>query len=411
MKRAIIATLTFAAAMLSTMAHGQQSAPQVPLMLPASDSFRQSFVRLSNRRGQTNNVRIIAVDDGGNVYPTVAIQLARWESLHFNSGDLADGNPAKGIEGIGAPIQGNWRLHVESDYLVAVSSFIRTPDGFLTPMYDVMSKGTSTNDDGETVARTLFGYTFNPASNVERQSRLRLINYGASDASFEIIAVDDTGDARGPVSFTLLAGHARTLTAVDLEEGAEGLEGKLGDGKGKWLIFARSLGDYDSIDGQSLLYSASGHISDLSWRRFSTYVDTNDTASSANPIDDIEITVPAQCATAVNVCVRDHQCEDGDEARVTVNGNVVFEGELFNAWACKTVDVNEGTNRITFLALNGSGFKGACSYADANTGQLRVTGQGGNTVLQSWYHSGGKGSIANLDITVGPRTDAACDYD
>ena len=53
-----------AAAILTTMAHGQNAetyAPTVPLMLPASDSFLQSFVRLINKSDQAGEVEITAV--------------------------------------------------------------------------------------------------------------------------------------------------------------------------------------------------------------------------------------------------------------------------------------------------------------------------------------------------------------
>ena len=74
-QRAIIATLALAAAAFtSTMAHGQDAEtypPTVPLMLPATDSFLQSFVRLINKGNEAGEVRITAVDDGGNVYDPV----------------------------------------------------------------------------------------------------------------------------------------------------------------------------------------------------------------------------------------------------------------------------------------------------------------------------------------------------
>ena len=72
MKRTI-ATLA-AAALVSTMAHGQDAEtypPTVPLMLPASDNGPQSIVRLINGSDYSGEVRITAVDDGGNVYDPV----------------------------------------------------------------------------------------------------------------------------------------------------------------------------------------------------------------------------------------------------------------------------------------------------------------------------------------------------
>ena len=108
---------------------------------------------------------------------------------------------------------------------------------------------------------------FNPASNVERQSRLRLTNWGPNVRTLTIDATDDAGDYAGPVELTLPVGHSRMLTAVDLEQGAHGLEGKLGDGAGKWSVRVAPRdfqGRLDGIVGQNLLYSASGHISNLS---------------------------------------------------------------------------------------------------------------------------------------------------
>ena len=224
------------------MAHGQDAEtyrPTVPLMLPASDSFLQSFVRLINESDQAGEVEITAVDDGGNVFEPVIIQLATGQTIHFNSGDLTDGNANKGIDGgIGAPMQGNWRLSVETNLDVQVLSFIRTRDGFLTAMHDVLP-GTE----------YLSAKIFNPASNTRQQSRLRLINWDAEDAAVRIEGMDDGNAVRGPVALTLPAGHSRTLTAVDLEEGAEGLEGTLGDGMGKWQLTLR--GELQSLALQS----------------------------------------------------------------------------------------------------------------------------------------------------------------
>ena len=52
-------------------------------MLPATDSFLQSFVRLLNKSDQAGEVHITAVDDGGTVYDTVTVQLAAGQSHHI----------------------------------------------------------------------------------------------------------------------------------------------------------------------------------------------------------------------------------------------------------------------------------------------------------------------------------------
>jgi len=147
---------------------------------------------------------------------------------------------------------------------------------------------------------------------------------------------------------------------------------------------------YVVVDGYD---GASGDIV-LRWRLRSAVQDLDD----ANPLDDFNVTIPVSCPRQVEICVRDHQCEDGDEVAVSVNGIEVLRTELFNAPRCLDVSVRAGVNTISLLALNGTGFKGACSYQDANTGEITV---GGSRHAQNWRHRGGAGSRANLNVTVG----------
>ena len=120
-------------------------------------------------------------------------------------------------------------------------------------------------------------------------------------------------------------------------------------------------------------------------------------AFTTRNIRDFRISVPAS-PYDVRVCVRDHECEDGDRVRVSVNANELLGGEITNDWQCETVILHEGRHDIELYAINGTGFKGNCSYIDENTGELRVTGNDSQT--QSWRHRGGKGSKANIVVTV-----------
>ena len=71
---------------------------------------------------------------------------------------------------------------------------------------------------------------FEPASNREPASALRLLNRGDEDAAVTITGTDDLGQAApgGTVSLTLPAQAARTITAQQLEEGGPLLTGALG---------------------------------------------------------------------------------------------------------------------------------------------------------------------------------------
>ena len=62
---------------------------------------------------------------------------------------------------------------------------------------------------------------------------------------------------------------------------------------------------------------------------------------------------------SLEICVRDHECEDGDEISVDVEGRTVFSGEIVNDWDCQTIEVRGGERYVVELtALNGTGYKG-----------------------------------------------------
>ena len=228
-------------------------AAAVPLMLPAADSTRRGFVRVVNESEKSGSVRVFAFDDGGHAPDPIEIRLGAGQVVHFNSEDLEYGNAGKGVErGVGGPVQGDWRLDVETDLAVRVLAFVRHGDGFLTAMHDVLPRN---------AAGRLVAHTFNPGGNMNRASSLRLVNTGANDESVSIDGVDDQGGNAGPVTLTLPAGESRTVSAFDLENGARRLNGALGDGAGKWrlLITAGS-----SVVGMSLLESASGRLTNIS---------------------------------------------------------------------------------------------------------------------------------------------------
>ena len=205
----------------------------VHLFPSAADALgRQGFVRVANRSAEGGEVRVEAFDDSGWVYEPVTLAIGAGETRHFNSGDLETGNAEKGLPGgVGAGI-GDWRLTLTSDLRIDVLSYIRTADGFLTSMHD-------TAFGAGTVRRVAL---FNPGSNPNQVSRLRMVNPGSEAALVRIAGVDDAG-ARpgGVVRVTVPAGRSRTLSALELETGeAAGVQGRLGDGSGKWTLTVES---------------------------------------------------------------------------------------------------------------------------------------------------------------------------
>ena len=225
----------------------------VPLFLSASDpKQRRGFVRVINRGDEAAIVRIKAYDDTDANYDTVTLTVEAGAVEHFNSEDLELGDADAGLSaGVGAGV-GDWRLELNSEADLDVLAYVRTEDGFLTSIHDRVPLSSA-------------GYNvpiFNPGSNRNQVSRLHLVNPGDGDARVTIRGVDDLGINRGGnVPLTVPAGRSSTISAQLLEDGGGALEGKLGDGVGKWRLTVTSD---RPIQVLSLLESPTGHLTNLS---------------------------------------------------------------------------------------------------------------------------------------------------
>ena len=225
------------------------------LMFPAAmDATRQGFARVINHSARAGMVEIEAIDDDGAVFGPVSLQIDASETLHFNSGDLENGDEAKGLPTGTGPGNGDWRLVLSSQLDIEVLSYIRTPaDGFLTSMHDVVAL----EDDGRHHVAI-----FNPGSNMNQVSQLRVINPGDAAVDVTIAGIDDDGESPGgPVQITVQANAAMTLDADELESGT-GLQGALGDGTGKWQLFADSDSAIHVVNLMAL--AQTGHLTNLS---------------------------------------------------------------------------------------------------------------------------------------------------
>ena len=195
----------------------------VPFFPSAADGAREGFVRVINRSAQDGEVRIAAIDDAGVRYEPVTLRVAAGSAAHFNSGDLEDGNAAKGLSAGVGPGNGDWRLEMDSDLDFEAHAYIRTADGFVTSMLDLAPR----TDTRHRAA------IFNPGSNTAQASHLRVVNLDSRVAAVTVHGVDDAGESPGtPVTFEVPPVESVTLTAADLEDGL-GVEGALGDGAGK----------------------------------------------------------------------------------------------------------------------------------------------------------------------------------
>ena len=223
----------------------------VALFPQAADPALEGFARVINHAAEAGEVSIEAIDDTGARLGPITLSIEANETVHFNSGDLEDGNAAKGLPvGVGSG-EGDWRLVLSSELDFEALSYIRTEDGVLTAMHDTVP----VRDGAYEVA------IFNPGSNSNQVSRLRLINPGDAAAEVTVTGIDDAGGSPGTsVEFEIPVGESFTLTASDLEAGA-GVDGALGDGTGKWRLQVTSN---EPIVAMSLLSSPTGHLTNLS---------------------------------------------------------------------------------------------------------------------------------------------------
>ena len=236
----------------------------IPLFPAADDAHgRQGFARVVNRGDAAASIQIEAVDDGGMRHGPTTLTVPAGATTHFNSGDLEGGNADKGLPSGTGSGTGEWRLELTTGDDIEVLGYIRTPaDGFVTSMHNTVLG--EKDEDGNQVYEVAI---FNPASNTNQVSQLRVINDGSAAAQLTITGVDDLGVAstdETTVSFTLPAGDARRVTAQQLESG-DGLTGALGDGTGKWWLLVRSD---RPIRLMNLLASPTGHLTNLSDARW-----------------------------------------------------------------------------------------------------------------------------------------------
>ena len=123
-------------------------------------------MRIINNSNRAGEVTITAIDDEGERHGPVTLSLEARAAQHFNSDDLEDGNPDKGLsEGVGKG-DGNWRLKLETNLDIEHLAYIRTEDGFVTNMHEVAAE----IPEGSNRYHVPF---LNPGSNTAQESKLR----------------------------------------------------------------------------------------------------------------------------------------------------------------------------------------------------------------------------------------------
>jgi hypothetical protein len=108
-------------------------------------------------------------------------------------------------------------------------------------------------------------WIFNPGSNSNQASKLRVINSAPPPARISISGIDDAGEASPGtnLTFNIPGREVKEITAAELENGSseKGFAGGIGDGKGKWRL---TVASDVPVTVQSLLETPAGFITNLS---------------------------------------------------------------------------------------------------------------------------------------------------
>ena len=224
----------------------------LPLLWDARDQDQQGFVRIRSLADRPIRVAMYAFNSGGRRHGPIEVDLGAYQVRHLNTDDLYYGNPDKDIAH-GFSADGLLRLRMESPAALDVTSYNRTPGGFLTSMLPAalnFNSGVQDKPWGSYVP------TFNPGGNSQQVSYLYIANPNATPVRLTITAEDDAGVpgaySCGPTDPNHLPPHASLLySAQELEENC------FGDGRGKWTVFVVSD---RRLDVMSLLYSVPSRL-------------------------------------------------------------------------------------------------------------------------------------------------------
>ena len=167
----------------------------VPLFPSQTHPSGQGFVRVINHSNNGGEVSIRATDDSGMTVDPVTLSIGAGKTVHFNSEDLEIGNTGKGLpEGVGTG-QGDWWLEISGDLNIEAIAYMRTADGFLTSMFESVPG----------IGGRYRIPVFNPGSNQNQVSQVRLVNPGNESVTIHIEGIDDDGGASS-VTISLAAG-------------------------------------------------------------------------------------------------------------------------------------------------------------------------------------------------------------
>ena len=306
---------------------------------PARNSRRASVLRFVNPNEERSTVEISGIDDEGKVSNTITIWLEPNASRQLSIQKLENGT---GLNSRLSEPTGKWRFRVTANTNIEAMSLIRTEDGFLSNL----------TGEVEPIGANHIVDFVNPASNIEQQSFIRIINVSKFVIPVTISGIDDRGNPAplGDVTFTLDPRHARQITIQELENGTNlDLQGMLGDGDGRWRLIVN--GEYLHV--QSLVRTESGFLTNLS----RTVAADNgvykvwffNPASNVNKVSSLRIVNNSDSQGGVTISAID------DAGNLAPNGDMTFNIMANSAMWITAQDLENGNSELGLVNPIGDG--------------------------------------------------------
>lgn len=228
LKKTVCAFAAISIANLLSIASAQDSITRVVPLFPSSNDSIAGALRLINHSKETANVSIVGFDEEGSEHGPATLSLASQDSLLIYTDTLEDGTDTI-VGGLGRGV-GSWRLRINSSVNIEVLAYTSSQDGLLASL-----QATVQGENGCWRVPTFYS-----PDNLTT-SKLRLTNPGNTTANVKISGRDDRGTvSASPIELTVGPRVTRTFTAADLEDGASGFTGSLGNGSGNWQLAVES---------------------------------------------------------------------------------------------------------------------------------------------------------------------------
>ena len=192
------------------------SAHLVPFFPAASELSPQGFLRIVNHSNVDGTVIIVATDDAGNESGELTLALGARETANLDAAALESGAPELGLTGSTGRGHGDWRLRLTTDLDIETQAYVRYRGGAAGERLDtsgVLAEMFATAPRADGAYRVDI---FNPASNLNQVSRLRMVNVERAAVAVTIRGTDDSGAVPGSgVTVELLPGEVRTFTSQE----------------------------------------------------------------------------------------------------------------------------------------------------------------------------------------------------